>query len=231
MQPSRAGGGPVGAMTWHRGERRGHHHPFRGGFFCLTARALENRCRPGSAGSASAPVNRRSPNILDPNSAPRPMPRPTALHPTSDGAEPTRLDAALRRAFDAAGDGGADDCWRFLPLAPEAACAVAWLRARQVEEEDGLEAAMAALDQMRSVPGWVVVTCPRAPDAAEAARLRERTFTAVQRASLQLWMEGIRTTWSPDLVADDPAFYAAIGVDAEREVALGVLWHGHAERR
>ncbi len=175
-------------------------------------------------------MNQRS-SIPDPRLALPPMPRPGTSCPVGGGAEPVPLDAALRRAFDAAGDGGADDCWRFVPLAPEAARAVAWLRARQIEEEDGLEAALAALDQMRSVPGWIVVACPRTSEPDEAVRLRERTFTAVQRASLQLWTEGIRTTWSPDLVTDDPSFYAAADVDPGREVALGVLWYGHAERR
>jgi hypothetical protein len=153
--------------------------------------------------------------------------------------DPGPHEAALRRALEAArgvelepGDDKSGDLWSFHVLQPEEARAVAWLLARRIEEADGgLEAAMAALDQMRSVPGWVIVSARRDADEARAAYVMERSLTAVQRASLQLWSEGIRTSWSTDLVVEEPAFYEAVGLDMDVDRALGVLWFGHAEKR
>jgi hypothetical protein len=153
--------------------------------------------------------------------------------------DPGPHEAALRRALEAArgvelepDDVHAGDLWGFHVLQSEEARAVAWLLARRVEELDGgLEAAMAALDQMRSVPGWVIVSARREPDDARSAYVMERCLTAVQRASLQLWSEGIRTSWSTDLVVEEPQFYEAVGLDMANDRALGVLWFGHAEKR
>jgi hypothetical protein len=157
----------------------------------------------------------------------------------STPVDPGTHEAALRRALEAArgvelepADGEHGDLWSFHVLQPEEARAVAWLLARRTEETGGgLEAAMAALDQMRSVPGWVVVSARRDSDEDRSAYVMERSLTAVQRASLQLWSEGIRTSWSTDLVLEEPAFYEAVGLDMAAARALGILWFGHAEKR
>jgi hypothetical protein len=146
-------------------------------------------------------------------------------------------EPALRRALEAARgvelaeNDGPGDLWSFNVLSSEEARAIAWLLARHVEDGAGLEAAMAALDQMRSVPGWVIVSARRDADPERNAYVEERSLTAVQRASLQLWSEGIRTSWSTDMVLDEPAFYEAAGLDFTTHRVLGILWFGHAERR
>jgi len=157
----------------------------------------------------------------------------TALH-TMPPAEPASLDAALRRAFDATRDVPVEyavDPWRFYTIRAEKAQAIAWLNARLIEEEAGIEAAQAAYDQRRSVPGWVVVTCLRVDDPEQQAHLEERSLTAVQRVSLSLWSESIRTSWITDLVVENERFYQVLGIDPTREKAVGILWYGHAERR
>ena len=156
--------------------------------------------------------------------APRPVPP----------VEPASLDAALARAFDAARDvpveGGVAP-WRFYRVRAEQAQAIAWLNARRIEDEAGIEAAQAAYDQWRSVPGWVVVTCLRADDDDAQERLDERCLTAVQRVSLSLWSESIRTSWITDFVADADRFNEIVGIDGGLERVIGILWYGHAERR
>ena len=159
------------------------------------------------------------------------QPTPRLMPPP---AEPPSLDAALRRAFDATRDVPVDYAvapWRFYTIGAEQAQAIAWLNARLIESAAGIEAAQAAYDQWRSVPGWVVVTCLRVDDPEQQAHLKERSLTAMQRVSLSLWSESIRTSWITDLVVEDQQFYRVVGIDAEREVAIGILWYGHAERR
>lgn len=148
--------------------------------------------------------------------------------------ESVPLDAALRRAFDAARDVPVDYVavpWRFYQVEAGQAQALARLNARRIEQEAGPEAAEAAYDQWCSVPGWVVVTCLRVEDAVQQDHLRERCLTAVQRVSLSLWSESIRTSWITDLVMEDEAFYRIVEIDPEQERAVGILWYGHAEKR
>ena len=149
-------------------------------------------------------------------------------------AETDPLDAALQRAFDAARDvpvKGDVAPWRFYRVRAEQAQALAWLNARLIEADAGIEAAQAAYDQWRSVPGWVVITCLRAGEDEEQARYQERCLTAVQRVSLSLWTEGVRTSWITDLVIESDEFNRIVGIDAGQERAIGILWYGHAERR
>ncbi len=162
---------------------------------------------------------------------------PLVLRPMPP-AEPDLLDAALRRAFDTARDvpvgGGAlagVAPWRFYRIRAEQAQTIAWLNARLIEADAGIEAAQAAYDQWRSIPGWVIVTCLRADDDAQQAHLDERCLTAVQRLALSLWSEAIRTSWITDLVVENDEFYRVVGIDARRERAVGILWYGHAEKR
>jgi hypothetical protein len=158
---------------------------------------------------------------------------PRVLRPMPP-AEPPLLDAALRRAFDAASDVPVESgavTWRFYRVRPEQAQAIAWLNARLIEPEVGMEAAQAAYDQWRSVPGWVVVTCLRGEGAEEEARLTERCLTAVQRVSLSLWSEAVRTSWITDLIVENEEFYRLVGIEPRHERAVGILWYGHAEKR
>jgi hypothetical protein len=159
----------------------------------------------------------------------RSTPRPPSEAAPHEPALRRALEAA--RGVEVAAEEDPRELWSFHVLGAEEARAVAWLLARRIEEGAGLEAAMAALDQMRSVPGWVVVSSRRDDDPDRAAYVEERSLTAVQRASLQLWSEGIRTSWSTEMVLEEPAFYEAAGLDITTERVLGVLWFGHAEKR
>ncbi len=154
----------------------------------------------------------------------QPMPHPVEFNP---------LDEALRRAYDAVRDIEVDfavDPWKFYSIEPQKAHVIAWLNARIIEDEAGIEAAQAAYDQWRSVPGWVVVTCLRVEDEEQQAHFKERSLTAVQRVSLSLWSESIRTSWITEMIVEDQRFYDVLGINPIREVAVGILWYGHAEK-
>ena len=161
------------------------------------------------------------------------LPRTHTVQPMPRAAEIDPLDAALHRAFDAVRDIEVDyavDPWRFYRIEAEKAYAIAWLNARIIEDDAGIEAAQAAYDQWRSVPGWVVVTCLRVDSPEQQAHLTERCLTAVQRISLSLWSESIRTSWITELLVEDDRFYNLLDIDPVKEVAVGILWYGHAEK-
>lgn len=148
-----------------------------------------------------------------------------------EGGSTLSLPAALRRALEAAHEEhGRRGPWRFYPLAPDSAAALAWLAARSLEPAVGHEGARAAYEQWRAVPGWVVVTCLRAQGEPEAEHNRIAARTAAQRASLSLWSDNIPANWVPDLVPDEAAFFELIGASDAHEVPVGVLLYGHPDR-
>lgn len=142
------------------------------------------------------------------------------------------LRVVLREASEAARDpsGQGEDLWRFYAVGPRTRAELARLSAAPIEADLGQEAARAALKQWRSVPGWIVVTCERAADPARDEHVRERSLTAVQRFSLSLWSQGLRTSWIVDLLPDSAELYDVLQVDAGAECVLGVIWYGHAEQ-
>jgi len=143
------------------------------------------------------------------------------------------LDEALARAKEASRDPSGtlrEEPWRFYMLSPETAAAVAWLAARRLEAEVGLESARAAYEQWRAVPGWIVLTSTRSGEAERRERIREAGLTAAQRFSLSLWSDNVPSNWVPSLAADEPAFYRLIGADPLREEPLGLILYGHPER-
>lgn len=123
----------------------------------------------------------------------------------------------------------ATEPWRFYPLNADAVATVAWLYARLLEKEVGVESARAAYEQWRAIPGWVVVTCRRVEDEEEMERAREDSLTAVQRYALSLWSDHIPTNWLTDVIIEAKELYDLVGVDPQLEVVLGILWYGHEE--
>lgn len=143
------------------------------------------------------------------------------------------LEAALARALNVArtpAQGSDEPAWRLYVLDPDIAAAVAWLAARRLEPDAGLEGARAAYEQWRAVPGWIALTVRRTADPERRERVREEALSAAQRLTLSLWSDGVPSNWVADLAADEPAFYRLVGADEQAEEALGVVLYGHPER-
>lgn len=143
------------------------------------------------------------------------------------------LREALARAMEAARDPlglHPIEPWRFYHLDPESIASVAWINARLLEPEVGIEGARAAYEQWRAIPGWIVAACLQSEDEKQMEANREATLTAVQRASLSLWSDHIPTNWVTDLVTQNAGLYEHLGIDREHEAILGILWYGHPER-
>ena len=128
--------------------------------------------------------------------APRAHPPPGPAPPTPD--EP---DAAVRRAYRAAGGAATSPCG-FHRLGPHVEAVLGPLRA---------EAARAR--------GWVLVSCPG------RTHHREQCLTAAQRFMLSLSWDGLPNAWVDADLPDGDAFRAA-GVDLGADVPVGLIWWG-----
>lgn len=120
--------------------------------------------------------------------------------------------------------------WRFYLLGRETIDAVARLNAAIVAEQRGEAAGRAKLERWLEIPGWLVVTCARPPDADERRQREDYAACccAVQNLQLVLWSRGIGTKWTTGAVTSTRSFFDIIGVDPDLEVLVSLLWYGFA---
>jgi nitroreductase len=118
--------------------------------------------------------------------------------------------------------------WRFYLLGPESADAIARLNSELVRAAQGPNAARAKLERWRTVPGWLLVTCALSADPVRAREDYAACCCAVQNLLLALWSEGIGVKWTTGEVTRSPRLYELLGIDAERESVVAMLWYGYA---
>ncbi len=116
--------------------------------------------------------------------------------------------------------------WRFLLLGPETAAAVVALNAEVVTEAQGTAAGEAKRVRWAAVPGWLVVTCRTSDDPVRAREDYAACCCAVHNFQLYLWSAGLGVKWTTGAVTRTPQFYDLLGLDAERETVVGLLWYG-----
>ncbi len=116
--------------------------------------------------------------------------------------------------------------WRFTLLGPETAAAVVDLNARLVTEARGAAAGEAKRERWAAIPGWLVVTCRTSEDAERAREDYAACCCAIQNLQLYLWSHGVGVKWTTGPVTRDARFYDLVGLDAERETVVGLLWYG-----
>ena len=122
---------------------------------------------------------------------------PGPAPPTPDADE-----AAVRRAYVAAGGASSTSPCGFHRLGPQAEPLLGPLRARAGRAR-----------------GWVLVAGPGRADH------RERCLTAAQRFMLSLSWDGLPNAWVEAGLPDGDAFRAA-GVDLGTDVPVGLIWWG-----
>lgn len=116
--------------------------------------------------------------------------------------------------------------WRFVLLGPETARAVADLNAELVAEQRGESAGEAKRARWRAIPGWLVVTCRRSEDPVREREDYAACACAIQNLQLYLWSEGVGTKWTTGPVTRTARFYELLGLDAEHETVVSMLWYG-----
>jgi nitroreductase len=76
-------------------------------------------------------------------------------------------------------------------------------------------------------PGWLVVTCSRSADVLRQQEDYAACSAAVQNLMLFLWRAGVGSKWTTGDITLDPRFFDIIGIDAEEEMVVGLIWYGY----
>lgn len=96
------------------------------------------------------------------------------------------------------------------------------VRARKSEE-----AAAFKREQWSEKPGWLVVTCRRSGDELAQREDYAACAAAIQNFMLYLWKAGVGSKWTTGEITRDTRFFDILGMDADREFVVGLLWFGY----
>jgi nitroreductase len=76
-------------------------------------------------------------------------------------------------------------------------------------------------------PGWLLVTCRISSDEIMQREDFAACAAAVQTFMLYLWKAGVGSKWTTGEITRDPRFFDIVGVDADAEEIVGLIWYGY----
>lgn len=119
--------------------------------------------------------------------------------------------------------------WRFCILGPQMQARVLRLSREVLAEKQGEQAAAAKVERWARVPGWLFVSCLRDPDPLRDRENYAAACCAVQNLQLSLWSVGVGVKWTTGPVTRDRRLFTLLGIDADGEASVGMLWYGYPE--
>jgi nitroreductase len=76
-------------------------------------------------------------------------------------------------------------------------------------------------------PGWLLITCRKSDDELRQKEDYAACCAATQNLMLYLWKAGVGTKWTTGDITRDSRFFDIIGIDAEQEFVVSLLWYGY----
>ena len=138
--------------------------------------------------------------------------------------------ALVREAIDAATwapNHHVTEPWHFYLLGQETVERCLDLCFEIVSARKSEEAAQFKREQWSEKPGWLVVTCRRSADELLQQEDYAACAAAIQNFMLYLWKAGVGSKWTTGEITRDARFFDILGIDADREFVVGLLWFGY----
>ena len=138
--------------------------------------------------------------------------------------------ALVREAIDAATwapNHHVTEPWHFYLLGQETIERCLDLCFELVRAGKSEEAARFKREQWSEKPGWLVVTCRRSEDELLQREDYAACAAAIQNFMLYLWKAGVGSKWTSGEITRDKRFFDILGIDADTEFVVGLLWFGY----
>jgi len=138
--------------------------------------------------------------------------------------------ALVREAIDAATwapNHHVTEPWHFYLLGQETIERCLDLCFELVRARKSEEAARFKREQWSEKPGWLVVTCRRSEDELLQREDYAACAAAIQNFMLYLWKAGVGSKWTSGEITRDRRFFDILGMDADTEFVVGLLWFGY----
>ena len=117
--------------------------------------------------------------------------------------------------------------WHFYVLGEDAIARSVELIRTVVTERKGAEIGEFKANDAATRPGWLVVTCRRSDDELTEREDYASVCCAIQNLSLYLSEAGLASKWSTGPITRDLRFYELLGIDADDEFIVGLIWYGY----
>ena len=76
-------------------------------------------------------------------------------------------------------------------------------------------------------PGWLVVTCRKSDDEMTQREDYAACCAATQNFMLYLWKAGVGSKWTTGDITRDARFFDIVGINADDEFVVGLIWYGY----
>ena len=117
--------------------------------------------------------------------------------------------------------------WRFYVLGAETRTRCLDLCQDIVTAKKGEKAGRFKRESWSQKPGWLVVTCRRSDDELLQREDYAACCAAVQNFCLYLWKAGVGTKWTTGPITRDERFFDILGIVADDEFVVGLIWYGY----
>ena len=119
--------------------------------------------------------------------------------------------------------------WRFYLLGPETVARCVELAREMTAARKGEKAAGFKAASWSEKPGWLVVTCQRSDNELLQGEDYGACCAATQNLLLYLWKAGVGSKWTSGDITRDERFFDIVGIDADEEFIVGLIWYGYAK--
>ena len=117
--------------------------------------------------------------------------------------------------------------WRFYLLGTETIAACVDLVRDIVTAKKNAKAGEFKANSWAEKPGWLVVTCRKSGDELLQREDYAACSAATQNLLLYLWKAGVGSKWTSGDITRDPRFFNLVGIDADVEFVVGLIWYGY----
>ena len=117
--------------------------------------------------------------------------------------------------------------WHFYLLGDEKKAASAELIRTIVTENKTAEMGEHKFKSATAIPGWLVVTCQKSDDELRGREDYAACCCAVQNILLYLSEAGVASKWTTGLITRDKRFFELLGIDADTEYVVALIWYGY----
>jgi nitroreductase len=117
--------------------------------------------------------------------------------------------------------------WHFYLLGDEKKAASAELIRTIVTENKTAEMGEHKFKSATAIPGWLVVTCQKSDDELRGREDYAACCCAVQNILLYLSEAGVASKWTTGLITRDQRFFELLGIDADTEYVVALIWYGY----
>jgi len=139
-------------------------------------------------------------------------------------------DALLKEAIEVATwapNHHVTEPWRFYLLGKKAVGSCLELVRDICTEKKGAKAGEFKAKSWSEKPGWLVVASRKSDDELTQKEDYAACCAATQNLMLYLWKAGVGSKWTTGDITRDSRFFDIVGINADEEYVVGLIWYGY----